>query len=219
MDRTIDQELRMRQATIDDLDGITKLAIEAFPDDPERDYRFPYRHEYPEDQWKWTRVEYEGFLKQPESYDILVIEAGQKIVALGIWDVSGHTGVKPANSPAKPGVLGDNERRDANLPHMRYFASRVEEVYDMHFSQFGSRQLHLVNLATHRDYRRRGCGAALCKYGVEKAEREGFVATVFGSPMGIKLYTSVGFKIIGAEPMIMPGDEEGLTTTALVWGD
>lgn len=102
---------------------------------------------------------------------------------------------------------------------MRYFASRVEEVYDMHFSQFGSRQLHLVNLATHRDYRRRGCGAVLCKYGMEKAEREGFVATVFGSPMGIKLYTSVGFKVIGAEPMIMPGDEEGLTTTALVWGN
>ncbi|KAL5598149.1 hypothetical protein FOBRF1_011942 [Fusarium oxysporum] len=211
MERTIDQELRMRQATIDDLDGITKLAIEAFPDDPERDYRFPYRHEYPEDQWKWTRVEYEGFLKQPESYEVLVIEAGQKLVALGIWDVSGLTGVKPI----KPHVLGDNERRDANLPHMRYFASRVEEVYDMHFSQFGSRQLHLVNLATHRDYRRRGCGAVLCKYGMEKAEREGFVATVFGSPMGIKLYTSVGFKVIGAEPMIMPGDEEGLTTTAL----
>lgn len=98
MERTIDQELRMRQATIDDLDGITKLAIEAFPDDPERDYRFPYRLEYPEDQWKWTRVEYEGFLKQPESYDILVIEAGQKLVALGIWDVSGLTGVKPSMS-------------------------------------------------------------------------------------------------------------------------
>lgn len=98
MERTIDQELHMRQATIDDLDGITKLAIEAFPDDPERDYRFPYRHEYPEDQWKWTKVEYEGFLKQPESYDILVIEAGQKLVALGIWDVSGLTGVKPSMS-------------------------------------------------------------------------------------------------------------------------
>jgi len=98
MERTIDQELHMRQATLDDLDGITKLAIEAFPDDPERDYRFPYRHEYPEDQWKWTRVEYEGFLKQPECYDILVIEAGQKIVALGIWDVSGLTGVKPSMS-------------------------------------------------------------------------------------------------------------------------
>lgn len=65
-----------------------------------------------------------------------------------------------------PGILGDKERRDANLVHVRYFASRAEEVFQMHFSQYGAEQLHLVDLATHRDYRRRGCGVALCRWGI-----------------------------------------------------
>ena len=99
---------------------------------------------------------------------------------------------------------------------MRYFATRVQEVFQLHFSQYGAKQLHLVNLATHSDYRRRGCGAALCRWGMKKAEDKGWVSTVFGSPMGKLLYMSVGFRIIGTEPLRVPGEEEGLTMTALV---
>jgi hypothetical protein len=92
VDQTAHEELRLRKATSGDLDGIAQLAQEAFVDDPERDYRFPYRSKFPEDHAKWTRREYEAYMEEPEMYLILVIEAtnGQKkmIVALCVWDIS-----------------------------------------------------------------------------------------------------------------------------------
>lgn len=120
---------------------------------------------------------------------------------------------------AKPsGIPGDGKRRDANLVRMRYFAARVEEVFQIHFSQYGDKQLHLVNLATHRDYRRRGCGTALCHGGMNKAADNGLISTVFGSPMGKRLYMSLGFEVIGTEPLRLPGEEEGMTMAALAHG-
>jgi hypothetical protein len=91
----------LRAATEADLDDIANVAIAAFPDDPEFDYRFPYRKDYPEDNWKWTRREYQGYLAQPSKYAVLVAvtdvatEKGtiSRAIALGVWDVA--VNVKP----------------------------------------------------------------------------------------------------------------------------
>ena len=95
---TAKEELRLRDAAMTDLDGIAQLAIEALPDDPERDYRFPSRHEFPEDHWKWIRREYEVYLEQPAKFHTMMVDAtnhetqASKIVALCVWDLSNLTG-------------------------------------------------------------------------------------------------------------------------------
>lgn len=101
----------VKVATIDDLDELTKIAQAGFPDDPEFDYRFPYRQNYPEDNWSYTREEYEGYLNQPDKYAVLLatlpaanqksdeqngdhkqdpeLDRSQPIsVALAVWDLA-----------------------------------------------------------------------------------------------------------------------------------
>lgn len=95
-------------ATIDDLDDLTRIARAGFPDDPEFDYRFPYRKQFPNDNWEWTRQEYKEYLKQPDKYAVLLatlspseeeedhqeheLERSRPIpVALAVWNVAVNT--------------------------------------------------------------------------------------------------------------------------------
>ncbi len=82
--------LVIRLAKPADLDSLTRIAQAGFPDDPEWNYRFPYRREYPDDNWKWTRREYEGYLRQPEKFIVLVATIGTsgscEPIALAVWD-------------------------------------------------------------------------------------------------------------------------------------
>jgi len=92
--------LTLRSATKADLDPITRVVQAGFPDDPGCNYKFPYRHEYPEDFWKWTRLEYEEYLDQPEKFAVNVVTAPvtafggvvfQEPIAIGVWDVAVET--------------------------------------------------------------------------------------------------------------------------------
>src|ERR1700733_3538890 len=65
--------LLMRPATKADLDAITRVAQAGFPDDPGCNYKYPYRYEHPHDFWKWTRLQYEEYIDQPEKYAVLVV--------------------------------------------------------------------------------------------------------------------------------------------------
>lgn len=77
------------------MDAITNVILQAMPLDPQWDYRFPWRNEFPEDHYKYTRMLFEYFL-DPTYDDWLVmvvedsLEPGHdpQIVAFGVWDVS-----------------------------------------------------------------------------------------------------------------------------------
>ncbi len=76
-----DTRLPLRPATLD------TVAQQGFPDDPEFDYRFPFRHEFPEDNRKWIRKEYQEYLEQPEKYAVVIVTASDnsdKAVALSV---------------------------------------------------------------------------------------------------------------------------------------
>lgn len=86
----------LRLATKDDLDGIMRIVRAGFPDDPEVDYRFPARGTYPEDYLKWTRLEYEHYIEQPDKFVVHLAEipdhSGSEVVmepvALAVWDTA-----------------------------------------------------------------------------------------------------------------------------------
>lgn len=93
---TVANSLILRKATKADLDDITRVAQAGFPDDPEFNYRFPHRDKWPEDSWKWTRREYEGYIEQPEKFAVLVVtasvatngKAADRPIALAVWDLA-----------------------------------------------------------------------------------------------------------------------------------
>ena len=88
--------LVLRAATSDDLDSLTRIVQVGFPDDPEVNYRFPKREQYPEDYYEWTRKEYQGYLGQPKTYVVHLIEIADesdgkvvmKPAALAVWDIA-----------------------------------------------------------------------------------------------------------------------------------
>jgi hypothetical protein len=75
--------------------------VAGFPDDPGCNYKFPYRNQYPDDFWYWTRLEYEEYLDQPAKFASLVVTApvtrddGDEVshvpIAVGIWDIAVET--------------------------------------------------------------------------------------------------------------------------------
>lgn len=88
----------LRPGLPSDVDAITNVIIKTMPLDPQWDYRFPLRKQYPEDHYKYIRMLFEYFLDP--SYDdwaVMVVEevdpAGcekkqLKIASISVWDVS-----------------------------------------------------------------------------------------------------------------------------------
>ena len=86
----------VRQATPADLNAVVEVVLSTMPQDPQWNYRFPYRDKYPEDHLKYTSMLFEYFIDP--SYDdwlVMVVDAPDiknpkvsKIVAFSIWDVS-----------------------------------------------------------------------------------------------------------------------------------
>ncbi len=92
-------EISMRSATLSDLDAMLEIVFAAFPMDPQWDYRFPYRLEYPEDYRHYTKLTYKEILENAEGrYCTFVAESVSlkdatvvKPIALAIWESSDLT--------------------------------------------------------------------------------------------------------------------------------
>lgn len=74
------------------------------------------------------------------------------------------------------------------------FADTEEELAKM--ENFDA-QYHLNFLGVHPDYQRRGIGAKIVRYGVEKAKEEGIPCSLEASRAGKKVYVNCGFREIG----------------------
>ncbi|KAI8626342.1 hypothetical protein F5Y19DRAFT_227121 [Xylariaceae sp. FL1651] len=217
----LNEGLRLRFATKADLDDLTNIAQAGFPDDPEWDYRFHHRDKYPEDNRKWTRIEYEEYLDQPEKYTVLLatLPADQVDdatrtrpvpIALAVWDVS-------VTTESRGGDGGINERRDANPEHVKEFARTLDAAFQKYFSGYAEQQFNLWLLTTHPSFRRRGAGSMLTRWGMDAAAQWKWPVTVLASPMGEKLYTALGFKTLGNVIVQVDGEEEKLVVSCLVW--
>ena len=76
--------------------------------------------------------------------------------------------------------------------------------------------IYLSLLNTHPDYQGQGAGKALCQWGLEKADREAWIVTLFSSPMGKRLYAKLGFRDVGSFKTQVEGEAEWLDTPAMV---
>ncbi|KAF4470351.1 gnat family [Fusarium albosuccineum] len=189
----VHEPLSIRWATKADLDAITWVVQYGFPDDPGCTYKFPRRDEFPEDFWKWTRLEYDEYLDQPEKFATLVVTAPvpsdtgavvDRPISIGVWDVAPET-------KATGGDRGIDERRDANPQHMRVYAAAAARGFRDHFA------------------RGRGAATMLCNWGQKESLKTGRrMLTVMASPMGKELYKELGYGLVGSVTAQVEGEEE-----------
>jgi hypothetical protein len=104
----------MRTATELDLDAITWIHMAAVPLDPECPYRYVHREQYPEDHWKFSRMEYASYMRDEKGTVIKVLEmpsiessfGENKPVAFSIWHLPGSHTEKPSPSCRDDGRIG-----------------------------------------------------------------------------------------------------------------
>ncbi|KAI1111619.1 acyl-CoA N-acyltransferase [Nemania sp. NC0429] len=186
------------------------IVCAAFPDDPGCDYKFPYRDKHPHDFRKWTRIEYEEYIDQPDKFAVLLATAPvgsggvtiQQPIALAVWDIT-------VRAAFKGGDHGINERRDANAEHMRVYVAAVSRAFKNYLAPYGTEQLHLWIVMTHPDFRRRGAATMLCNWGEDEAVRRGhWTLTVNASPLGRLVYEHLGYHVAGSETAQVDGEDE-----------
>lgn len=84
----------VRAATPADVDGIVDVVLVAMAHDPQWDWRFVHKREFPEDHYKFTRLLYEEFISPAnDDWHVMLAEAkspddSSKIVGFAVWDVS-----------------------------------------------------------------------------------------------------------------------------------
>ena len=94
---------------------------------------------------------------------------------------------------------------------MEAFADTLAKGFTKYFSTYGAKQIHLWLLVTHPDYRRRGAGTILCKWGLEQATQKGWVLTVIASPLGKLIYEHLGYRLLGSAVVQVDEEDEKLT--------
>src|ERR1700759_4208742 len=84
----------MRKATIDDLDVMVEIALTTMPMDPQWDWRFPYRFQFPEDTRLFTRAKYEEMLVDASNQWLVMLAEHKNhttgkptAAAMAIWDM------------------------------------------------------------------------------------------------------------------------------------
>lgn len=86
--------LTIRKASITDLEVMLDIGLTAMPMDPQWNWRFPHRLQFPEDTRRFTRQKYREFLEDKTGrWQVMVAEiASENDVspvpgAMAIWDV------------------------------------------------------------------------------------------------------------------------------------
>lgn len=110
------------------------------------------------------------------------------------------------------------ERPDANRARMLEFRKQLGVAKARYFDDvYGNNQLNLMILATHPEYRRMGAASMLMKWGLDRAAEDGAALTLFSSPMGLPLYTKLGFDSLTVIEIRVEGEKEKSTLPVMVW--
>ncbi|KAK0667839.1 hypothetical protein QBC41DRAFT_278021 [Cercophora samala] len=164
----------LREATEADLPALTRIHVQGFTEEPYEQYCFPRRNEYPDDYWQWTKQSYKDFLDQPHKYTIYLLE-----------DVKHDPGL--------------DQRRDVNVVHFEAFSEAAGQRFHTYFAEWADKQVNLSSLVVHPDFRRRGGGTMLVRWGMDRAQAKAWPVTLCASPMGRFLYEYLEFRTIATE--------------------
>jgi hypothetical protein len=87
-------QLTVRRASITDLEVMLDIGISAMPMDPQWNWRFPHRLQFPEDTRHFTRQKYREFLEDKTGrWQVMLADgvsengASNVTMAMAVWDV------------------------------------------------------------------------------------------------------------------------------------
>lgn len=143
----------------------------------------------------------------------------------GIWEIF-HDVVQGQDTYAYAPDTTEEEAKDLWVRTGKYGTGAVAFVVKDKGKVIGSFSLrpnhygqgkHVANGAymVHKDYRGKGVARALCKFSLEEAKRRGFLSMQFNYVVStntgaVKLWESMGFKIIGISPKSFRHIKHGL---------
>lgn len=230
--------VELRQATLDDVDAVVDISTAAMPADPQYDYRFPLRKQYPKEHRIATRKTIARFLDvEAGQYTVMLAEMAAlddprrvKPVAFCVFETAnlnlehGVAGCRKASESSEQRLLLMKDRTDAMFPdpkpplepridgntaRMKAFKEGLDNYQRQFFDDvYGKDYFFLVLLATHPHYQRHGAGSRLVNWGVRIARERDIRLGLFASPMGKPLYQHFGFHEIGSAVVRVEGEVE-----------
>ena len=174
-----------RSATSDDLPQMVEVFFSAFSDSPLNKRCFP---ESSPEVVAWQEEFIRKIIDDKNGNYVIVAEQDSRILGWARWARREHP-------PAAK-----------NLERESFPSSRDQETA-RHFFQLnnnatikyvaGERHWFLSTIAVAKAGQRRGVGSALMKFGVERADAEGWMSYLNSSHEGKGLYEKFGFEVVG----------------------
>ncbi len=112
----------------------------------------------------------------------------------------------------------EKDRKDADKERCEAFFAKAGQRFRTYCKKWAEEQVNLSSLVVHPDFRLRGGGTMLVRWGITVAGGKGWPVTLCASPMGRLLYEHLGFENIASEIVQVEGEEETLTSTVMVYG-
>ncbi|PVH85482.1 hypothetical protein DL98DRAFT_511531, partial [Cadophora sp. DSE1049] len=220
--------LEIRLATLDDLPEITDIVIKAFETDPEWNYRYPRRHDFPEDHFNCTKEPFRQTLesgggKEDAAHVMFVVTAKArdsakrgKPIAVAVWEHQPLNGTQPEIDTRFRTDSRCAKRRDMNQAHSAEFNRVIFGAKKERFDdKYGTTQMHLEIIATHPDFQGQGAGSNLMDWGLKTASHENRVITLLASPGAAGFYTHLGFDILFNLTIQVQGEAEKVEATGM----
>ncbi|KAF3926821.1 hypothetical protein ABW20_dc0101442 [Dactylellina cionopaga] len=203
-----------RTATLRDVDGIAACAADAMMEDDLFGALYPRRKSDPSYFLAYFKRRARLRIVDRNIVTLIaelpVVENSgvekKKIVGFAQWQKFGKESVETRWNPLQEMVAA--------------FSRDFTELENIYWIKDGKDhdRWHLQLLGVHSTARRRGIGGALVQLGVEKAKRDNCDASLEASPMGLPLYQSRGFEVIGVyETKIMDPKGKPILSPVLLW--
>ncbi|KAB5547359.1 acetyltransferas-like protein [Coniochaeta sp. 2T2.1] len=180
--------LTLRPATPSDIPSLVSIFFDGFASHPPTQRIFPAGTAPAEAYWL------DGFssdIKDPKVYLVVVEDASTTphptVVGFAKWSRHPATEKPPFFSP----LADDNWPVNGDRAMARSFFGTL---HDKHEKIMGGREhWYLELIATRTGWQRRGLGGMLVRWGLERADAEGWEAYLDATPEGRGLYERLGF--------------------------
>ncbi|ETS82529.1 hypothetical protein PFICI_04405 [Pestalotiopsis fici W106-1] len=199
-----------RAATIDDIDDMVTVFIEAFSVSPAWQYIHQFEDAYPGYTWHCTRDSWrDSYEKSGSNATFRVISvpdetaaSGSRVVSFSIWEFN-KTGGSDANRQSiwsmgnrTPSWANCSAHLDVNMTRVEDYVKQGAEAEDKYLNDVYDCQDYLALLATHPKWDGNGFAAVHLQWGMALADKTAIPTTLLATPAGYPLYKSLGFKDI-----------------------